>query len=356
MKKIYLLTVLLFTTLFLVSCSNKEKLILYIPNDYIEKSVIKSFEKEENVKVKVITFDSNEVALGQIKSNAYDIVVPSDYAIEELAAEGYLEKIDYKELLGNDFVFTKTLEDFLNQLKDNGFDFLEYAVPYFFGSFGILYNTKVISDEKIKEQGFNIIADQSIETIIYDSARDAFLAGMHVNGKEIHDSSRTKEELVSDIKNAENWLKQAKGKKTSILSDEILTDMLRGDKYDAVLSYSGDAVYIMSENSNYKYFMPENTNVWADGFVIPKNSNQKELAKKFIKHMSSYDVVYENSLEIGYSAIRQDVLDKLLEDEFDEERLAYAYEPKLELFQTFRYDKELKDLIDEAWRRVKAHK
>lgn len=355
MKKLYFI-ILLAMSLFLVSCSTKEKLILYIPNDYIDKNVVRSFEKKENVKVKILTFDSNEVALGQIKSNTYDVIVPSDYALEELAKEGYLEKLDYKELLGEEFIFTKQLDDFLKHLKNEGFDFLEYGIPYFFGSLGILYNKNKITKEKIIEEGFNIIADQTLETIIYDSARDAILAGMHINGKSIHDSTRTEEELKKDIANAEEWLKSAKGKKTSILSDEILTDMLRGTKYDAVISYSGDAVYIMSENDNYSYYMPENTNVWADGFAIPKNSTKKELAKKFIIHMSEFDNMYENSLEIGYSAIRQDVLDKLLKEEFDDEDLKYAYEPKIQEFQTFRYDKKVKELIDEAWRRVKAYK
>lgn len=356
MKKIFLVFILLLSTLFLISCSSKERLILYIPNDYIDKSVIKSFQKEENVRVKTITFDSNEVALGQIKSNTYDVIVPSDYALEELAKEGYLETLNYKELLGEDIEFTKALDDFLKQLKEDGFDFLQYSIPYFFGSIGILYNENVLSRSKVELEGFNLIEDQSIETIIYDSARDAILAGMHVNGKNIHDSKRSEADLIKDINDAEEWLKNAKGSKTSILSDEILTDMLRGTKYDAVIAYSGDAVYIMSENDNYNYYMPENTNVWADGFAIPKNSNKKELAKKFIMYMSRPETMYENSLEIGYSAIRQDVLNELLKDEFNSDKLRYAYEPKLETFQTFRYDKQLKKLIDESWSRVKAYK
>ena len=56
----------------LVSCNFKKDLILYLPNDYINKDVIKSFEKEYEVKVGVVNFNSNEIALGQIKTNSYD--------------------------------------------------------------------------------------------------------------------------------------------------------------------------------------------------------------------------------------------------------------------------------------------
>lgn len=352
MKKLLLFVGLVSTTLFLVACSTKTKLVVYIPNDYINKDIVRKFEKENGVKVKLSTFDSNEVALSQIRSNVYDVVIPSDYAIEELVSEDLLMEIDYHELLGNNIEFSASLEVFLDQLKDEGFDFRKYAVPYFWGSFGILYNKNKISEDRIKEEGFNIIADQSLETVIYDSSRDALMVGMLVNGKNLHDDTRTLVETKADVLKAEEWLKKAKGPKTSILSDEILSDMESGTPFDAVMSYSGDAVYIMSENSNYDYYMPENTNVWADGFVIPKNSKQPDLAKEFIKYMTSYDAVYENSLEIGYSAVRADVLNDLIEDEFSASNLAYAYEPKVEPFQIYRFDKELKKLLDESWARI----
>lgn len=354
MKKILMFIGIFAVTLLLTACGNKEKLNLYIPNEYIDSSLVKAFEKEHNVRVKIITFNSNEVALGQVRANKYDIVVPSDYAIEELAKEGLLEELNGREFFEEGLEFAPGLEAFFEQLNEDGFDFLKYSVPYFWGSLGVLYNHNKITLDRMEKDGYKVIADQSLETIIYDSSRDAIMVGLLANGKILHDANRDEATLKADLKQAEEWLVSSKGPKTSILSDEILTDMLSGTKYDAAITYSGDAAYIMSENENYSFSIPENTNVFADGFVIPKNAQNKELAKKFIEFMSTYEASLDNTIEIGYTSVRNDVYTEMTKagGDFSEPRLKYAYETKVSLFQIFRYDQKLKELIDQAWQRV----
>ncbi|VEU80608.1 extracellular solute-binding protein [Haploplasma axanthum] len=346
MKKILSLIVVVTTALVLVACSNKPRLIIYLPNEYIDMSVIKKFEKENNVRVRIINFDSNEVALGQVKSNSYDVVIPSDYAIEELAAQGLLEELNTSEYLGEGFENAPGLEAFLNQLNDEGFNFSKYAIPYFWGNVGVLYNHNITGlTERVKTEGFGVIGDQNLETIIYESSRDAYMVALNVNDVLLKDATKT------DIDNATQWLINAKGPKTSILSDQILTTMLRGTKYDAVITYSGDAAYIMSENENYSFYAPANTNVWADGFVIPKNATNKELAKEFIKYMTSYEAAFDNSSYVGYSSPRKDVYDEMIAEdgEYGDERLRVAYAAKVTPFQFFRYDSNLKKMLDDGW-------
>ncbi|MDY0277560.1 MAG: extracellular solute-binding protein [Acholeplasma sp.] len=346
MKKILVLLVLLVGGLGLVSCSNKTKLIVYIPNDYIDKDLLGEFEDLHDVRVQILNFDSNEVALGQIASNSYDVVIPSDYAIEELASKDLIEKIDVADYLGEGFEYTEGLQSFLTALGNEGFNFTNYAVPYFWGTVGVLYNHNVNGlTAKVKEEGFKVIGDQKLETIIYDSSRDAFMAALNVNDVLLKNAK------ASDVNTAKDWLIAAKGPKTSILSDQILTDMLSGTKYDAVIAYSGDAAYIMSENDNYSFYAPSNTNVWADGFAIPKNAKEKELAKEFIKFMTSYEQAFANSSYVGYTSPRKDVYNEMIasDGEYGDERLKVAYEAKVDVFQFYRFDNELKKLLDDAW-------
>ncbi len=170
-------------------------------------------------------------------------------------------------------------------------------------------------EEKVKSQGWSILADQSLETMIYDSSRDAFMAAL------AKDNIRLDEATDAQIKTAKEWLISAKGKKTSIKSDEILDEAIGGKTpYDVAMVYSGDAVYIMQETESYKYYAPELTNVWIDGFVIPQNAKNTELAYEFINYLSSYDANLENTAEIGYTSPRNDVVLELLKtDEFKEE-------------------------------------
>ena len=92
MKKSLLLSLLVVFVLLLVSCESAPTLKLYNWGEYIDDELVAAFEEESGFKVKQIAFDSNEVAITQIKAgNQYDLVIPSDYAIEQLASESLIQ-------------------------------------------------------------------------------------------------------------------------------------------------------------------------------------------------------------------------------------------------------------------------
>ena len=83
-------------------------------------------------------FDSNEQMYIKVANGeAYDILVPSDYMIQRLIEEGYLQKLDKSKL----DCFDKLSEDVLGLPYDPDND---YSIPYFWGTVGIVYDkTKV---------------------------------------------------------------------------------------------------------------------------------------------------------------------------------------------------------------------
>ena len=57
----------------------------------------------------------------------------------------------------------------------------------------------------------------------------------------------------------------------------------RRDSKALGLIYSGDAAYVMAENEDMGYYLPESgTNLWSDAMVIPANAKNPELAHEFI--------------------------------------------------------------------------
>ena len=110
MKKIYALLLILTVSLsvLLTGCGYQYKelnlradydkslqdttLTVYNWGEYISDgsdgtiNVNKEFEKLTGIKVKYLTFESNETMYSQIKSGgiSYDIIIPSDYMIERL--------------------------------------------------------------------------------------------------------------------------------------------------------------------------------------------------------------------------------------------------------------------------------
>lgn len=354
MKKYLLVLTLLATTVFLASCQSGPTLNLYNWGEYIDDALVEAFEEESGIKVKQIAFDSNEVAITQIKAgNDYDLVIPSDYAIEQLATEDLIDPIDWERVTSFDKEtdIATGLDSVLTALADNGqgFDLLEYAVPYFWGNVGILYDTTVVAEADLT--GWDVLnMSDTYEIAFYNSSRDAYMSAMFATG-----TNDINNPTDQELKDATDWLNNALTADTYVITDDIFEAMLAPATYNLAVSYSGDANYLMMENEDLSFFVPdEGTNVWVDGFVLPKGANQ-DYAYDFINFMLSYESALQNTDWVGYTSPRQDVIDALLLDGYD------AYESSFDVRinandQVYRFNDTLKTEIDNSWQEILANK
>ena len=141
---------------------------------------------------------------------------------------------------------------------------------------------------------------------------------------------------------------------TEIVTDEIIDNMAQGRKALGLI-YSGDASYVMAENEDMGYFMPETgTNLWSDAMVIPKNAKNPDLAHAFINYASDYDGAYDNSSYVGYTSANQEVMDDLSGEGGDYEGInAYIPRTDNENDEVFEYNADTKKIISDLWSRVK---
>jgi spermidine/putrescine transport system substrate-binding protein len=355
MKKSLLLVLLMIVTVVLVACDSGPVLRLYNWGEYIDDDLIVQFEEEYGVKVKVINFDSNEVALTQIKGgNQYDLVIPSDYAIEQLAKENLIVEIDWNKIT----TFDKN-EDLANGLKTilddlksgtDGFDLLKYAVPYFWGNVGILYNTTTVNENDLT--GWNLLLNNNYRIAFYNSSRDAFMPALKATNAQTINNPTT-----AEFNQAVAWLNNALTSQTDVITDDIFEAMLKPSRYDAVVAYSGDANYLMSENDELGFFVPtEGTNVWVDGFVIPIGANE-ELAYQFINFMLTYDSALQNTEYVGYSTPRKDVFEYVLGVDGSFNEYSESYDVRISEFdEVYRYNDVLKTQMDTKWQEILANK
>ncbi len=354
MKKYLLSLVFVLTLLFLASCSSGPTLRLYNWGEYIDDDLVLQFEEEYGIKVKQIAFDSNEVAITQIKAgNQYDLVIPSDYAIEQLAQEDLIDPIDWSKVTTFDknTDIATGLQSVLSKLSDgtNGFNLLDYAVPYFWGNVGILYDTTVVDQNDLT--GWDVLLDSTeYEVAFYNSSRDAFMISMFATGtQDINNPTST--ELAA----ATTWLNDALTSDTYVITDDIFDAMIDPARYNLAVSYSGDANFLMSENANLSFYVPnEGTNVWVDGFVTPKGA-QTEYAYDFISFMLSYDANKQNTEWVQYTSPRQDVITDLLTGDFAD--YAASFDVRINTNdQVYRYNEALKIEIDNSWQEILANK
>lgn len=279
-----------------------DTLKLYNWGEYMGEDLISNFEREFGVKVIVEYFDSNEMMYTKIQAgDAYDVLVPSDYMIQRLISEDLLQELDHS-LIPN-------LANLAEGVKNLPYDAdNSYSAPYFWGNVGIVYNHNNVDPAVVEAQGYEILrnTDYKGRVYIYDSERDSFMMALKALGYSMNT------ENMDEIQAAYEWLLQMNNTMEPVyVTDEVIDGMANGNK-DIAVVYSGDAAYILDQNEEMSFWLPESgTNLWSDAMVIPANAENPKLAHEFINYVLSYDASYGNSEYVGYASSNQEVLDTL---------------------------------------------
>ena len=318
---------------------------VYNAGEYMDLNLIDKFEKQYNCTIVYETFESNEMMYTKLASGeTYDVLVPSDYMIERLIKEEYLQSIDWKKIPNK----KNLLPEVQNKDYDPG---NRYSCPYFWGTVGIVYDKTKVDIKDLEKEGYNIFLDQKYkgDIYLYDSERDSFMMALKALGYSMNTSDE------SQIQEAYNWLVQCvQTMKPEIVTDEIIDNMAQGRKALGLI-YSGDATYVINENENMGYYMPEGgTNQWSDAMVIPKNAKNPELAHAFINYASDYDGAYDNSSYVGYTSANKKVMKDLYGKGGEFEGID-AYIPRTDNKndEVFEYNEETKKEISNLWSKVK---
>ncbi len=348
MKKIVILCMaVVISLLALCGCGSSDKATLKVYNagEYIDTSLLTKFEKEYNCKVVYETFDSNESMYTKLLSGeTYDVLIPSDYMIERLIKEGYLQEIDW-DLIPN-------AENINSGVMSKDFDpDNTYSVPYFYGTVGILYDTTVV-DEADLADGWNLLKNTKYagNLYMYDSERDSFMIALKALGYSMNT------EDTDEIDEAYAWLIEQRDTMNPVYAgDDVIDNMVSGNKAIAVV-YSGDAAYIISENEDLSFYQPEEgTNQWFDAMVIMKDSTEVELAHAFINFMCDVDNATANTAEVGYTSPINEAYEAMLEEDYAG-NVAYGPDMSNPNDECFRYQTtEIKQYFADLWTKVKAY-
>lgn len=312
MKKFIVAVTSLLLVLTLSACGgSKEKLYVLNWGDYMDLDLVAEFEDEFNVEVVYEEVGSNEEMEVKIKSGTtkYDIVIPSDYMVDKLRQQDLLNEIDYSLLSSFDDV--SFISDVTHLYSTYGIS--SYMVPYFWGTVGIMYNTDTVNEEDLT--GYDVLfdPDTSYKIGMYDSARDSVGAALLYLGYDINSND------ASELEEAETALKNGT---FEIFGEDNLRGQVIEGNLDMALVYSGDyfdELYAFEEDEievNFAYYVPEITNIWVDGFVIPKLSENVDLAHEFINFFLSEEIATANADWVGYAPVIQEAYDMLVSDEY----------------------------------------
>jgi spermidine/putrescine-binding protein len=355
MKKISILLILtLVCVAGLTGCQKKDVPTVYVYNwgEYIDPDVIDLFEEETGIKVKYNEFVENEdmypvIQTGSVK---YDVVCPSDYMIQKMIDEDMLAEINYNNVPNRsniDPTYLKSAEEF-----DPG---NKFSVPYCWGTVGILYNKTMIKTEidswgALFDKDFIEANGYAGDILMINSVRDAFGIALNYLGYPINSTNETELEAAKELLQAQYALLDA------YVVDEVRDKMIGGENPIGVI-YSGEAIYTQRENPDLEYVIPkEGSNVWIDGWVIPKNAPNQEYAEQWINFMCKPDIALKNFEYITYSTPNAAARELIEDDTIKNSPIAFPDASILERCSTFRYlGEEMETLYMNKWNEVKSN-
>ena len=339
--------------LLLAGCSEDREHILKVYNwaDYIDEELIDEFEvwyeeqTGEPVKIIYQTFDINETMLSKIElgHEDYDVVCPSDYIIERMLANDLLLPLerdfgDTPDYIGN--VAPYIVEKF-NQIEGNGKNANDYSVGYMWGTVGLIYNPKYISDSEVKD--WDVLKNPAYagKVLMKDAFRDVYTALLIALNKEAINAGEkdirtlpfdTSEESIKLVEDYLNSFKESVCGWEADFGKEQMTKELAWIN----LSWSGDAQWAIDEATDIgmelRYAIPQTGSaVWFDGWVIPKYAKNIKAARYFINFMCKPENALRNMDMTGYvSAIGGDEILQNMTDpeEFDPIDVSYFFGPQ----------------------------
>ena len=321
---------------------------LYLPGEYLGENVISDFEKQYGVRVIVENFDSNEMMYTKLMAgDRYDVIIPSDYMIERLMNEDFLQPLD-KSMIPN-------MENMSDAVLGMSYDpDNTYSIPYFWGSVGLVYNHENVDPAVIESEGWEVLrnTDYAGHIYIYDSERDSFMMAFKALGYSMNT------ENPNEINDAYEWLLQMNNTMSPVyVTDEVIDGMMNGYK-DIAVVYSGDAAVVLDENEDMSFYMPsQGTNIWCDAMVIPQNAENPKLAHEFINYMLTYEAAFDNTETVGYTSPNAEVFEEMTSSEdLYADNAAYLPRSGYDKDEMFHDNQTLMRELSKLWIKVKAAK
>ncbi|MBQ3797800.1 MAG: ABC transporter substrate-binding protein [Butyrivibrio sp.] len=321
--------------------------VVYVYNwgEYIDPEILTMFTEETGIQVVYDEYETNEIMYPKIKAGAvnYDLVCPSDYMIKKMIDNDLLQEINFDNVpnyvnIGDEY--WTMAEDY-----DPG---NRYAVPYVWGTVGILYN-KTMVDEPVDSWSILWNPKYKDEILMQDSVRDAFMVAERYLGY----SMNTTDE--DELQASKKLLQQQKELVQAYVIDQVRDKMIGNEAALGVI-YSGEAIFTQRENPDLDYVIPkEGTALWMDSWVIPKGAKHKENAEKFINFICRPDIGYLNFDYITYSTPNIPARDLIEDEDIRNSTIAFPdlsqYELEVQVSLGEEADRHLSDL----WREVKSY-
>jgi spermidine/putrescine-binding protein len=318
------------------------QLNIYTWSEYLPQEVIDEFTRRTGITVTVDTYDSNETLMAKLASGVagYDLVFPSDYIIQPLIRQQLIRPLDNTRLsnLGN-------LDPaFLNQRFDPN---NQYTVPYLWGTTGLAYNKKIITDPV---DSWDVLFDPkySGRILMLNDMRECFTVALKKMGKSVNETDPDVLRQAADLLKKQHALVRA-------YDSENYDKTLEGGDVTVAHGWNGQMAKVVQEKPDtFAYVLPkEGGTIWMDNVCIPTSAKNPDAAYLFMNYILEPQAAAKIVNGVNYAsantAAKAFIDPKILND-----RNIYPTPDMLKGWEFLDDVGKTSRLLDELWTEVKA--
>jgi spermidine/putrescine transport system substrate-binding protein len=320
-------------------------------SDYIDPEVVKAFEEQFGAKVTIDVYEETEAMLAKLQAGggdaAYDLIVASDHAVPVLAKLGLIGKLDLSQIPNR-----KNVEErFVRPPFDpQG----EYALPYQWGTVGIVYNKEKLPEAKPTWGMVFGEGGAAGRFLMLDSPRDTLGAALRAEGKSVNSRE------VGEVREAGIRVLKAKQDTKFVGFEGSVAAAKRvvTGQADLAMVYNGDALNAIREagedGTKYEYVVPEEGSiVWVDTMVVPVRAPNREVAHVFMNYLLDGEVGAKLSNYIQFATPNAAALPKVDAEAREDVRI-YPPDAVVKKLEYLEDVGAATQLYDSVWTAVKA--
>lgn len=334
---------------------------LYTFAAYVPADLLTDFTAQTGVTVHADTYASNEALLAGLAARPgyYDLILPSDYAVEILINRRALLPLDLSLIPGYNHISPAFLKPYFDPGGTVGgkrpiLPNQKYSLPYQWGTTGIAYDVTQVS-EPITRWSDLWRPELTGHIAVLDDSREMLGLSLLALGYDKNSADATQLAAARD-----HLLALAPG----IIAYDSETPeqyLLTGAAWAAVV-YNGNAALAARQNPNLVYVFPaEGAGIWFDNLAIPADAPHADVAYALMAFLLTPANSARITRDFPYSNPNAAALDYLREHDPD---LYAAYmdspatNPSPEVLAGARLVKNvgptLAALYDDYWAAVKA--
>ncbi len=256
----------------------QRQLVILIWDDYLDKQLTAQFERQYDAKIVQVNFSSDEDRTAKlVNSNAagFDLILTSGIDLRSYVKRDWLARIDARKIANLRHIDT--------ELRTAFPDAKSYALPYFWGTIGIVYRRDLLTTPITSwDQLFRPASELHGKICLVEDGRDLISMGL----KSLGYSANSTNEI--HIKKVESLLLAQKPfvKSYLYLPLNVHSPLVNGEII-AAMTYSGDALVLRQFSKNLTYVLPdEGGNIWIDYMAISAKSRNLDLAHQFLNFIN----------------------------------------------------------------------